>query len=72
LVRITPATLREGTNTVLVRIDSRDAQTYFPSVLFGSEEDLRAPFDRRYVAEYSSAQFSGLAGAVVAVFMLGI
>ena len=61
-----------GTNTILARIDSRDAQTFFPSVQFGSEAALRADFDRRYVAEYSSAQFSALAGAVVAAFMLAI
>ena len=72
LVRLTPAILRDGTNSILVRIDSRDVQTIFPSVLIGSEADLRAPFDRRYLAEYSGAQFSAIAGAVVAVFMLGI
>jgi signal transduction histidine kinase len=72
LVRITPAALRHGANSILVRVASRDARTVFPSVQLGSEADLRALFDKRYVAEYSSAQFSALAGAVVAVFMLGI
>ena len=72
LVRLTPAILRDGTNSILVRIASRDAQTIFPAALIGSEADLRAPFDRRYLAEYSGAQFSATAGAVVAVFMLGI
>lgn len=72
LIRIPPSTLHEGRNSILVRMVSRDATTVFPEVRFGSAEALRPAFDRRYLAEYSSAQFSAVAGAVVGAFMLGI
>ena len=59
-------------NTMLhVRIDSpRRARRSFRRSISVRKQELRACFDRRYLAEYSSAQFSARRGAVVAVFML--
>ena len=72
LVDIPPAVLRTGRNVLLARVVTRDAETFFPEVKFGDAIALRPEFDRRYLAEYTGAQFSVAASAAVAAFMLGI
>jgi len=72
LILIPPAMLRPGHNRILARIVTRDASTFFPELQFGSEAALRPDYDRRYLAEYSGAQFSAAAAAVVGLFMLAI
>jgi len=72
LIAIPAGLLQAGSNNLLVRIVTRDDLTIFPQLKISTAGDLRPEFDRRYVAEYSSAQFSAFAAAIIAVFMLVI
>jgi signal transduction histidine kinase len=72
LVRIPADVLQAGRNTLQMRIVTRDTHTVLPELAFGAAAALQPAFDQRYLADYSGAQFSAIAAALVAIFMIGI
>lgn len=72
LIRIPSEVLREGRNTLQIRIVARDSALFVPELQFGAASELQSLFDARYLADFSGAQFSAVAASIVAVFMIAI